>query len=71
VTAGGRFQWIEIKAEMDAILNASVLCPEEEVLAELQECCEAEAETPGHQTERLQLAAEDLCQMLERQNRQA
>ena len=31
--------------------------------------CEAEAEMPGKHIERLKLAAEDLCQMLNRQNR--
>lgn len=51
----------------DAILNSTVVYSKEEVYAEFQECCEAEAETPGHYTERLRLATEDLCQMLERQ----
>ena len=41
---------------------------EEEVLGEFQECCEAEAEAPGLYTYRLKIAAEDLCQMLERKN---
>jgi hypothetical protein len=37
----------------DAILDASVLYIEEEVLAEFKESCEAEAESPGQHTERL------------------
>lgn len=37
----------------DAILSATVVYSEEEVLAEFWESCEAEAETPGHYTERL------------------
>ena len=37
----------------DAILNASVLYSEQEVLAEFQEACEAEAETPGQCAERV------------------
>src|SRR5688572_21382582 len=53
----------------DAILNSPVVYSEAEVLAEFQESCEAEAETPHQHTERLRLAALDLCQMLERQNR--
>lgn len=53
----------------DAVLYASVLYSEQEVLAEFQESCEAEAETPGQCKERLKLATEDLCQMLEGQNR--
>lgn len=52
----------------DAILSATVVYSEEEVLAEFWESCEAEAEAPGHYTERLKLAAEDLCQMLRRKN---
>jgi hypothetical protein len=32
----------------DAILNASLIYSEEEVLAEFWECCELEAEAPGH-----------------------
>jgi hypothetical protein len=55
----------------DAILSASVLYSEQEVLTEFQECCESEALTPGCFTERLKLAAEDLSQMLERRNRRA
>ncbi len=50
------------------ILNASLLYSKEEILAEFQEACEAEAETPGRCAERLKLAAEDLCQMSERTN---
>lgn len=53
----------------DAILSAAEVYSEEEVLAEFQECCESEAEAPGHYTERLKLAAEDFCQMLERHAR--
>jgi hypothetical protein len=53
----------------DSILDSAVLFTEAEVLAEFQASCEAEAETPGHCQERVRLAAEDLCQMLERQNR--
>jgi len=56
--------------DADAILGASVVYSEQEVLAEFQEACEAEAETPGQCQERLKLAAEDLCQMLERRNRE-
>lgn len=52
----------------DAILSSTIIYSEEEVLAEFQECCEFEAEKPGQYTERLNLAAEDLCQMMERQN---
>jgi hypothetical protein len=52
----------------DATLNASELLTEEDILAEFQECCEAEAESPGQHTERLKRAAEDLCQMLVRKN---
>jgi hypothetical protein len=58
-------------SDEDQILNASVVYSEQEVLAEFQEYCEAEAEIPGHYTERLRRAAEELCQMLDRQNRQA
>ncbi|MFN2511868.1 MAG: hypothetical protein ABR568_10545 [Pyrinomonadaceae bacterium] len=54
--------------DADEILNASILYTEMEVWAEFQECCEAEAEEPGQHTERIKRAAEDLCQMLERQN---
>jgi hypothetical protein len=59
-----------VKSE-DAILTATIIYSEEEVLAEFQESCEAEAETPGGHTEQLKRAAEDLCQMLNRQNRAA
>jgi hypothetical protein len=48
--------------------ESSVLYSEEEVLAEFQAACEAEAEMPGQHTERLRLAAEALCQMLNRRN---
>lgn len=51
-------------SDEDRILNAAMVYSKEEVLAEFQECCESEAETPGQCTERLKLAAEDLCQML-------
>lgn len=54
--------------DADAILGASVVYSEQEVLTEFQEACEAEAETPGRCAERLKLAAEDLCQMSERTN---
>ncbi len=40
----------------DAILKSPVVYSEEEVLAEFQESCEDEAETPGRYTERLRLA---------------
>ena len=53
----------------DSILNSPVLYSEEEVLAEFWESCEAEAEAPGYYSERLKLAAEGLCQMLERKKR--
>jgi hypothetical protein len=52
----------------DAILDAPIVYSEQEVLAEFQECCEAEAEAPGQYTERLKIAAADLCQTLDRQN---
>ena len=51
----------------DAVLNSPVVYSEDEVLAEFQAACEAEAEEPEQHTERLRLA-EDLCQMLNRQN---
>ena len=43
----------------DAILNASFVYSEQEVLSEFQESCEAEAETPGRCADRLKLAVED------------
>lgn len=55
--------WCRIErlmTEKDAILNASQLFTEEEILAEFQECCESEAETPGQHTDRLKRACEDL-----------
>jgi hypothetical protein len=55
-------------ADDDAMLGASLLYSTEEVLAEFQECCEADAQTPGHYSERLKRAAEDLFEMLDRQN---
>lgn len=53
----------------DAILHSPVVYSEEEVLAEFQECCEAEAEEPGRHTESVKRATEGLIQMLERRNR--
>ena len=45
----------------NAILNASVLYTENEILTEFHESCRAEAEAPGQHTERLKLAAENVC----------
>ena len=50
----------------DAILNSPVVYSEEEVLTRFRQSREAEAEEPGRHTERLKRAAEDFCQMLER-----
>jgi hypothetical protein len=52
----------------DRILDALTIYSEREILAEFQESCELEAQAPGRYTGRLKLAAEDLCQMLERKN---
>lgn len=52
----------------DAILSATVVYSEGDVLAIFQEACEAEAEEPGQHTERLRLAAADLCQTLRSEN---
>lgn len=41
----------------DAILNATMVYSEEEVLGEFQECFESEAETRGHHTERFKAVA--------------
>ncbi len=54
--------------EGDAILNATVVYSEEEVLARFQESCEAEAEEPGRHAERVKRATQDLIQMLDRLN---
>jgi hypothetical protein len=55
----------------DAILDASILYTEAEVLAEFQECCELEVEASGEHTERLNRAAADLCQMQSRNKPQS
>ena len=53
----------------DAILNSPVVYSEEEILAEFQASCEAEAEEPGRHWDRVMRATIDLGQMLDRQNR--
>jgi hypothetical protein len=50
----------------DTILNAEFVYSDEEVLAEFQESCEAEAESPGEHTERVRQATADLFQLLNR-----
>ena len=45
--------------DRDWILNASVVCSEQEVLAEFQECCAAEAEAARQCTDELDRAAAD------------
>lgn len=47
----------------DAVLNSPVVYSEEEVLAEFQDSCEAEAEEPGRHWERAKRATADLFQM--------
>ena len=56
--------------DSDEILNAAFVYSEQEVLAEFQASCEAEAEEPGKHWDRVKHATLDLCQMLDRRGDQ-
>ncbi|MBA2527754.1 MAG: hypothetical protein H0V18_18535 [Pyrinomonadaceae bacterium] len=54
--------------DSESILNATVLYSEERSWRSFKKPVPAEATEPGQHTERLRLAASDLCELLERKN---